>query len=446
MKNVRRENFTIDAALHEAEERFAACHPASKKKIEYARQFLPGGNTRSVLFFKPFPFVVARSEGCRIHDVDGNEYVDFLGEYTAGLFGHSDPIIKSAIISAVERGWVHGGHIEEEGILAEALCKRFPSIDSVRFCNSGTEANLMVLVTARCFTGRSKIMAFNGGYHGGVLLFKDGPAPQNAPFPVVLGSYNETEASLAQITANADDLAAVIIEPMQGSGGCISADREFLEAIRNACTKHGILLIFDEVMTSRLAPGGLQETMNVRPDMTTLGKYIGGGSSFGAFGGRSDIMSLYDPFRADALSHAGTFNNNPITMSAAVAAMTKVYTPDRVSAFNAAGDEMRNRLNEAAKERSLNVQFTGRGSMMNIHFSGAPIRNARDADAGNSVAKALFHIEMMEKGQYFARRGMINLSLPMTGAERDGFFSAASSFFDQYSKLLTELPQSGARS
>jgi glutamate-1-semialdehyde 2,1-aminomutase len=440
VSTVLRENFSIEGALLEAESRFTAGHPASYKAIERARQFLPGGNTRSVLFFKPFPFVVARSAGCRIWDIDGNAYVDFLGEYTAGLFGHSDPTIKAAIITAVENGWVHGGHIEAEGVLAEVLCNRFPSIEHIRFCNSGTEANLMALVTARCFTGRSKIMAFNGGYHGGVLLFKNGPAPQNAPFPVVLGSYNETEATLSQISSNAADLAAVIIEPMQGAGGCVPADPEFLKAIRNACTKHGIILIYDEVMTSRLAPGGLQEALEIFPDMTTLGKYIGGGASFGAFGGRKDIMSLYDPFRPDALAHAGTFNNNAITMSAAVAAMTKVYTPEKIRTFNAAGDGLRARLNEVAKRQNLPVQFTGRGSMMNIHFTSMTIRNAKDADASSSTARALFHMEMLEQGQYCARRGMINLSLPMTGQEHDGFVAAASAFFEQNAQLLAHLP------
>jgi glutamate-1-semialdehyde 2,1-aminomutase len=185
------------------------------------------------------------------------------------------------------------------------------------------------------------------------------------------------------------------------------------------------------------APGGLQETLEILPDMTTLGKYIGGGTSFGAFGGRQDIMNLYDPFRPDALAHAGTFNNNAITMSAAVAAMTKVYTSDKVRAFNAAGDELRTRLNDEAKRKHLPVQFTGRGSMMNIHFSSTTIRCAKDVDAGNANARSLFHMEMLEKGQYFARRGMINLSLPMTQQEHDGFVEAAANFFEQNAQLLT---------
>src|SRR5690606_12919704 len=161
----------------------------------------------------------------------GHAYVDFLGEYTAGLFGHSDPTIRAAIERALARGWVHGGHIEDEARLAAALCRRFPSLERVRFCNSGTEANLMALTTARVVTGRERIMAFPGGYHGGVLLFKDGPSRQNAPFPVVMGAYNDAERTLAAIEREAPELAAIIIEPMQGSGGCIPAERGFLAAL-----------------------------------------------------------------------------------------------------------------------------------------------------------------------------------------------------------------------
>ena len=350
--------------------RYADAHPNSRAQIERAKRSMPGGNTRTILFFQPFPVVIKRSEGCRVWDIDGNDYVDFLGEYTAGLFGHSDPVIKAAIQGALDTGWVHGGHIESETVLAEAVCARFPSIERVRFTNSGTEANLMAITTARLHTKRDKVMVMRGGYHGGVLLFKTGSIPQNAPYPYVLGAYNDAAATVKAIEANAKDLACVLIEPMQGSSGCIPADPAFLQALREACTKHGIVLIFDEVMTSRLAPGGLQERHGVIPDMTTLGKYVGGGCSFGAFGGRADVMAIYDPYRADAIAHAGTFNNNAMTMAAGVAAMTQVYTPARAKALNEAGDVLRARLNGEATKRGLPVQVTGLGSMMNVHFRG----------------------------------------------------------------------------
>ena len=432
-------NFDIETALGEAERRYAARNPKSRDAVERAKRFLPGGNTRTVIFFPPFPLVIARSEGTRLFDLDGNAYTDFLGEFTAGLFGHSDPTIKAAVAAALERGWVHGGHIENEAVLAEALCRRFPSLERVRFCNSGTEGNLMALTTARAVTKRERIMVFPGGYHGGVLLYKTGGSPQNAPFPTVLGAYNDIAKTLAAIEAHAGELAAVIVEPMQGSGGCIPADREFLAAIREACTRHGIILIFDEVMTSRLGPAGLQGRLGVTPDLTTLGKYVGGGLPFGAFGGRADIMDRFDPLRPDAFVHAGTFNNNALTMAAGAAAMTKVYTQERAEALNRTGDAFRERLNALAQARGLPVQATGIGSMMNVHFVAGPIRTAADAEKASDKARALFHLEMLGRGKYIARRGMVNLSLPMTAADLDGFAESFAGFLDEHARLLETL-------
>lgn len=435
-------NLDVDTALGLAERRYTEAHPKSRAQIERAKRSMPGGNTRTILFFQPFPVVIKRSEGCRIWDIDGNDYVDFLGEYTAGLFGHSDPVIKAAIQGVLDTGWVHGGHIESEAVLAEAVCARFPSIERVRFTNSGTEANLMAITTARLHTKRDKLMVMRGGYHGGVLLFKTGSIPQNVPYPYVLGAYNDVTTTVKAIEANAQDLSCVLIEPMQGTSGCIPADPAFLQALREACTKHGIVLIFDEVMTSRLAPGGLQDQHGVIPDMTTLGKYVGGGCSFGAFGGRADVMAIFDPYRADAIAHAGTFNNNAMTMAAGVAAMTQVYTPARAKALNEAGDVLRARLNGEAAKRGLLVQVTGLGSMMNVHFRGGTIRNSDDASASSDAARGLFHIEMLERGFHCARRGMINLSLPMGQAEFDGLVAAFGDFLDAHARVIRSLPQS----
>jgi glutamate-1-semialdehyde 2,1-aminomutase len=223
---------------------------------------------------------------------------------------------------------------------------------------------------------------------------------------------------------------------MQGSGGCIPADRAFLAALRDACTRHGILLVFDEVMTSRLGRAGLQGLTGVTPDMTTLGKYVGGGLPFGAFGGRAGIMDRFDPLRPDALVHAGTFNNNALTMAAGVAAMTEVYTEDRAEALTRSGDAFRTRLNAIAKERRLPVQATGIGSMLTVHFVGEPIRSTADLENGSEAAKALFHLEMLARGQHIARRGMVNLSLPMTERDLDGFAEAFAGFLDEYAPVL----------
>lgn len=424
----------VDALLDKAERRYVAERPRSQAHMQRASDFLPGGNSRTVLFFKPFPLVIDRSAGCSLWDIDGHEYTDFLGEYTAGLFGHSDTIIRSAIVDALDNGLVHGGHIENEANLAELLCARFKSLDRIRFCNSGTEANLMAITTARIFTKRPKVMVFKGGYHGGVLVFKEGDAPQNAPFPFVVGKYNDAEGAMALIEDHKDELACVLVEPLQGAAGCIPGKKAFLAALREACSLNNIVLIFDEVMTSRLSSGGLQQVFDIVPDMTTLGKYIGGGATFGAFGGDKEIMDLYDPNRSNAISHAGTFNNSAITMAAGFAAMSKIYTPERASALNASGDKLRNHLNAVAVASSLPMQVTGLGSIMNVHFCNNEISSVDDIreDLGSN-AKALLHLELLLRGKYSARRGMINLSLPIGDSEIAALVAA----FDEFTGLLS---------
>jgi glutamate-1-semialdehyde 2,1-aminomutase len=241
---------------------------------------------------------------------------------------------------------------------------------------------------------------------------------------------------VALIEKHAKELAVVAIEPMQGGGGCIPASPEFLAALREATAKHGIVLLFDEVMTSRLSPGGLQALYNVIPDLTSLGKYIGGGMSFGAFGGRADIMSRFDPRRSDALPHAGTFNNNILTMSAGYAGMSEVYTPERAIELNKFGDRLRERLNGLCRQRSLAMQFTGIGSMMNVHFLKGEVRSIFDSRKGSKELTELFFLDMLERGIYLARRGMMALSLPLTEADAEALVAAVDEFQTARGSLL----------
>ena len=321
-------NADIASALAEARADFVKRNPKSQKLHEDACASLPGGNTRTVLFYGPFPVTMVKGQGANLWDADGKKYVDFLGEYTAGLYGHSHPVIRKAIDGALDDGINRGAHNQMEGKLASLICARFPSVELVRFTNSGTEANLMAITVARAFTGRKKVMVFDGGYHGGIFTFANGNSPVNGPFDFVIAPYNDAAGTKKLIEENAKDLAVIAIEPMQGGGGCIAADESFLKMLREETQKVGALLLFDEVMTSRLSPGGRQAMLGITPDLTSLGKYIGGGMSFGAFGGRADIMSRFDPRRADALPHAGTFNNNILTMSAGVVGLEQVYTPE----------------------------------------------------------------------------------------------------------------------
>ena len=256
------------------------------------------------------------------------------------------------------------------------------------------------------------------------------------PFKFVKAPYNDLAETRKIVEQHKDRLAAIILEPMQGGAGCIPAEIEFLKGLRELATAHGIVLIFDEVMTSRLSPGGLQAVTGIVPDMTTLGKYIGGGMSFGAFGGKEAIMSLFDPRKPNFLPHAGTFNNNVLTMSAGIAGLSKVYTPDAAQALNERGETLRRRLNEIAQKAETAVQFTGRGSMMNIHFTASPIRSVRDIKHTNQDLRGLFFFDLLEHGLYVARRGMMNLSLPIGDAECDAMIRAFEEFVSVRRNLL----------
>ena len=407
----------LDAAVAEVRARYIAARPNSQALHHAAGQHLPGGNTRSVLHFEPFPFRVQRGWGATLEDVDGHRYLDLLGEYTAGLFGHSNPAIKAAIVAALDDGLSFGAHNTLEARLAELICGRFPSIDLVRFTNSGTEANLMAVALARVVTGREKLLVVDTGYHGGVLSFAHGPSPVNAPFAVVIGHFNDVERTRSLLHEHGHELAAVLVEPMLGGGGCLPATPEFLTMLREESQRLGVLLVFDEVMTSRLSTGGAQQLYGIAPDLTTLGKYLGGGLSFGAFGGRRDLMSRFDPSTPDALGHAGTFNNNVLSMAAGVAGLTQVLTSDALADVNGRGDRLRDGLNDVFVRVGSPFTTTGIGSLLAIHATAATVRTPLDLADTDERAKEILFFDLLERGIYIARRGFIALSLEVTDAD-----------------------------
>ena len=426
----------LTEAVLQAEQRFITTHPKSKAQVEAAAQSMPGGNTRSVLYYSPFPLTFVKGEGSRLTDIDGITYVNLLGEYTAGIYGHSHPVIAEAITAALADGLNLTGHNLLESQLAAAVCKRFPSIDLVRFTNSGTEANLMAIGLAKAFTRRPKVLVFRGGYHGGVLSFFYPGSPLNAPHDYLLGEYNDVLGARKLFDAHGQDIAAVVVEPMLGSGGCIAGSSEFLSMLRDETKRTGSVLIFDEVMTSRLTPGGLQEKLGLHADLTTLGKYIGGGGSIGAFGGRAEIMSLFDPRRKDALQHAGTFNNNVISMAAGLAGLTQIYTPEAAEALNARGDSLRNALNALCRKRKVGLQFTGIGSLMCAHGTSSPVTTLADALASPPLVRDLLFLHLIEHGYYIAKRGFLAVSLAVTEEEIQGFVAAVDQFIDRYIDCL----------
>ncbi len=389
---------------------------------------MPGGNTRSVLAFDPFPFRVESAAGSHLTDVDGFTYLDLLGNYTAGLLGHSPELVLSAARGALDGGWSFGAVHENEVRLAELLVERFVSIEQIRFTNSGTEANLMAIAVATHHTARSKIVVFENGYHGGVLTFGSTTDPVNVPHEFVVLPYNDVTSFEAAVVEHGESIAAVLVEPMQGSGGCIPGDPVFLAALRTGCDRVGALLIFDEVMTSRFSTGGAQLLLGIAPDMTTLGKYLAGGLTFGAFGGRSEVMAHFDPASGGRLGHAGTFNNNVASMAAGVAALSSVLTSDVLDATHERGERLRSGLNDVFSASGLAMCVTGVGSLMNVHGTRGPVHAATDLLDADDRLKEAFFFAMLEAGCYLARRGFIALSIEITDADVDRVLDVAAGF------------------
>jgi glutamate-1-semialdehyde 2,1-aminomutase len=437
------ESLDLASALAAAESRYRIRRPISAQYQRESAEHMPGGNTRTVLHFSPFPVVFASGRGNRLTDVDGLEYLDLLGEYSAGLYGHSNAVVQAAIHQALTDGTAFGGPNRYEKGLAQAIRARFPSVDLLRFTNSGTEANLMALSTVRALRPqRSRIVVFDGAYHGSVFNFRGLGASFIAPFDWLVASYNDLEGVRAALRTHGATIAAVLVEPMLG-GGCIPGNAAFLAMLREECTARDIVLIFDEVMTSRLSPSGLQGLLGIHPDMTTFGKYLGAGNTFGAFGGRRDLMERFDPALSNALVHAGTFNNNVLSMAGGLAGLTRVFTPSEAVRINALGDHLRERLNAIGRAHSAPFQATGVGSLIGLHFNTKPILSPEDADYADKAAQSaklqletMFHLEMIDRGYYFGRRGYISLSLPTTAADCESFAAAVDDFLAQRGSLI----------
>ncbi|KAH8666995.1 pyridoxal phosphate-dependent transferase [Xylariales sp. PMI_506] len=431
------EQGSVQAAVDAAVKRFEEANPVSKKQHEIAAGILPGGNTRTLLHTSPFPLSIKCGKGPFVWDEDGHKYTDFVGELTAGIYGHSHPVIREAIISTFDNiGLSLGATTVQEQKHAELICSRF-SLERLRFTNTGTEANLHALNGVKKFTGRRKVLTFCGGYHGAVLSFGDGKVAENNVDrdEWVIGKYNDID-SARNLIQNTPDLAAVLVEGMQGAGGCIRATREFLMTIQEEAKKAGVIFVLDEVMTSRIAPGGIQKLMGLTPDITTFGKYLGGGFPVGAFGGRADIMSIYDPRLPGSLSHSGTFNNNTMTMNAGYAGLSKVYTDDVNVAFNAKGDELREKLQEATKGTKLS--FTGLGAMLAVHFTDVGAREILCVDDVEERwdLKDLFWMEMLEDGYWITRRGSIALILDTPDEELDRFVTCVERFLQRHAAIM----------
>lgn len=421
----------LDDALTRARSRYVDAHPNSRQLAERARRVLPGGNTRSVLHIDPFAFRVANADGAHLRDVDGHRYLDLLGDYSAGLLGHRPDAVADAVRGRLDAGWALGAMSDAEVVLAEAVVSRFASIEQVRFTNSGTEANLMAVMTARHATGRDRIVVFDGSYHGGLLYFGPSGAALRVPFDYAVLPYNDIAAFEREMAAHGDRIACVLVEPMLGAGGCIPATAAFLDALRHGTGDAGCLLIFDEVMTSRMAVGGAQATSGVIPDLTTLGKYLAGGLTFGAFGGRRSVMAAFDP-DVGALAHGGTFNNNAFTMAAGAVVNELTVVDGVLTALSARGRVLQEQLTAVFEASSLSFCVTGWGSLCTIHPVEGPVHAAADVYAADQRWRELLFFDLLEAGFYIAQRGYIGLSTEITDADVERFVAAVAAFCERH--------------
>ena len=409
-------------ALEQAHRRYAERRPASARRAARAEAHLPSGTTRSALDLDPFPLTIASATGCRLRDVDGHEYLDYLGDYSVGLAGHDPEPVRTAVEAVLGAGWSFGAVGVDEADVAEMLCERFASMDLVRFTSSGTEANLVAITLALAATGRGRVLVFDGAYHGGFLAFGRGGASLNVPFDVVVCDYNDVGSVQAAFHEHGDRIGCVVVEPMLGSGGRIPAVPGFLEGVRALCDDHGTVLIFDEVQTSRMARGGGQSLLGVTPDLTTLGKYVGGGFGLGVIGGTQDLMGRFSRTHRPRYDHSGTFNNNRFSMAASSAMLRTVLTRTNLDALFARGEALRARADAILRQHGF--QATGWGSLMGIHATDAPVRRAADlAGTDGRAVELLFH-EMLERGIYVGSGGFVSLSLPQTPETDERFLAA----------------------
>ena len=428
----------LSAAVARQEELYREANPKSSAHFEKACRWLPAGSTRATVFYAPFPLTIKKGEGAYIEDLDGHRYRNFVGEFTAGLYGHDTVLLNKILTELSKTGMMLSGPSEYEAKLAEIICTRFTSCEKVRFCNSGTEANLLALGLARNASKREAVLVFKGAYHGGFLTFGDPDGALNVPLRTVKAVYNDLEGTRELIRKNKDILGAAIIEPMMGAGGCIPADRAFLQMLREETAKNDIVLIFDEVMTSRLSPSGLQGVHGIKPDLTSFGKYMGGGFSFGAVGGADKIMSLLDARIDGAVPHPGTFNNNIASMIGGYFALSQHYTPEQNIALNEMGDRFRARLNFLAREHDADLQFSGLGAVMSAQFVRKQITNPADAENPNAaLLRKLLHLSLLSKGVYIAHRCLVTLNLMMTEADLDAFCDSYTEFLKENRELLS---------
>lgn len=426
-------------------------NPRSRKMFEQAQRSLPGGNSRTGVYLDPFPLYAKSGEGVHLIDLDGHRLLDFVNNNSALILGHTHPEVVTALQEQAAKGTGFSLPTALEVELAELLQERMPSLERIRFCNSGTEAVLNALRAAKAFTGRRKIAKFEGAYHGTAdpalvshlpplgpdlgpahrprsVLSSPGLSPTLLEEVVTL-PFNDGEACAQIIDHHTSDLAAVLVDPLATGAGMTLPTDGFLSQLRKITEDAGVILIFDEIISFRATRGGAQELYGVRPDLTCLAKVIAGGTPGGAFGGRAEIMALYDPSSGNPMiPHAGTYNANPLSMVAGLATL-KLLTPEAYARLDSLAQHLRTQLKTVFRQAGIQAQITLVGSLFRIHFLPSRPRNYREAAQDDKLLQRWLFFWLINEGILWSQGG--NLSLPMDETHVHQLVSSVRTAFQQ---------------
>ncbi|HKF27794.1 MAG TPA: aminotransferase class III-fold pyridoxal phosphate-dependent enzyme [Candidatus Binataceae bacterium] len=392
--------------MNAIEERFRKQTVKSAQLAERAEQVMPGGDTRTTTYHRPYPLAIDRGEGPFLFDVDGNRYIDLIGNYTSLVHGHAYPPIAEVVARVARQGTAWPARSRAQIELAELLCERIPSVERVRFCNSGTEAGMLAAQVARHLTGRKLLVMARYGYHGSYddlelgLVGHDGER-------TLLGEFGRADTFERLLEQRGSEVAAVFLEPVLGSSGVVAPPEGFLERVADAARRSGALFVLDEVITLRLSEGGAQKILKLKPDLTMMGKIIGGGMPVGALGGRAEIMASFDPRERHSLLHSGTFNGNVLTCSAGQVSVREL-TQERIDKMDVQAQRLAEEFKQLARQSEIPFSVRQFGSLMNIFFTNVapPATIVRE----DLRTMAQFHLAALNHGLFIAPRGLIALS------------------------------------